>query len=123
MIKEAEGQNDTINDELLAMKSNLDLLSSLQQIVESEEVMSYEEIINNQETVQGIVEHNSKNLSGERSYGYPNIYSQYSIEDLLRSIVKEELKISLPEPEDPEERAEPLPRTITSASQLKCTGT
>ena len=127
MIKEAEGQNRLenihIDDELSAMKSNLDLLSSLQQSAESEEVMSYEEIMNNQETVRGITEHNSKNLSGERSYGYPNIYSQYSIEDLLGSIVREELNISLPEPEDPVEIADKLPRTITSASQLKCRGT
>ena len=57
MITEAEGQNRQsnmlIDNEISAMNSNLDLLRSLQQRMENDEVMSYEEIMNNQDTVWG----------------------------------------------------------------------
>ena len=126
MVKEAEGQNRQahmlIDNEVSAMSSNLDLLRSLQQRVENDEVMRYEEIMNNQETVRGITENNSKNLSGERSYGYPK-YIQFSRGDLLGRITREQLKISLPELEDPEEITDQLPRTITNASQCQWKGT
>ena len=57
MINEAEGQNRLENihmdDELSAMKSNIELLSSIQQNIGDEEDMSYEAIMNPQRYSDG----------------------------------------------------------------------
>ena len=128
LIKEAEGENRLksthIDDDLSAMKSNLDLLSSIQQNIESEEDMSYEEIMNHRDTVIGISEHNTKNLSGVRSFEYPVFAAgRYCREENLGSITTEEIKISLPEPENLHStKIKEEPRIIANASQLKCSG-
>ena len=58
MIKEVEGQNKVdemhIDNEISAINSNIELLSCLDQNIDAEEEMTYEEIKNNQETVKGI---------------------------------------------------------------------
>ena len=129
MIKEAEGENKVenvhIDDEISAVKSNLDLLSTIQQNIESEENMTYEEIMNNRETVIGISEHNTKNLSGVRSFEYPVFAAgPYCLKENLGSITTEEIKVSLPEPESLRSAKikEEVPRIIENASQLKCSG-
>ena len=130
MIKEAEGQNRVENrqldNEFSVMKSNLEVLISIQQNIESEEDMNYEEIMNNRETLIGISEYNTKNLSGVRFFQYPVLFAacRFSAEEYLGSITTEEIKVSLPEPESlPSAKTkEELPRIIENASQLKCSG-
>ena len=129
MIKESEEQNSLgnrhIDDEVAAINSNFDLLSSIQRNIESEENMSYEEIMNNRDTVIGISEHNAKNLSGVRSFGYPVVIMDRSLVDGILGIVKtDEVSITLPVPENPihVKISETLPAKIINASQLKCSG-
>ena len=109
----------------LRFKSNLDLLSSVQQNIESEKDMSYEEITNHRDTVIGISEHNTKNLSGVRSFEYPVFAAGLNCsEENLGSITTEEIKMSLPEAESlhSTKLKEQLPRIIENVSQLKCSG-
>ena len=127
MIKEAEGQNRVenihIDDELSAMNSNIELLSSIQQNIEDEEDMSYEGIMNHRDTVAGISEHNSKNLSGVRSFEYPVLFGDKPSEEYtLGTIRAEEITIILPEPERLSLKNIHNIPTITNASQLKCSG-
>ena len=129
MINETEEQNKLqnvrIDDEISAMNSNLDLLISIQQKTESEEDTSYEEIMNGRDTVMGISEHNKANLSGKRSFGYPIfIADKCPAEENIGKVVREEVTVSLPEPENfnPAKNNEPPPRNIKHASQLKCSG-
>ena len=65
MIEESERQNRLenihIDDELSAMNSSIELLSSIQQNIKEEEDMSYEGIMNHRDTVTGISDHN-KNI-------------------------------------------------------------
>ena len=128
MIKEAEGQkrieNIHINDELSAMNSNIELLSSIKQNIEDEEDISYKGIMNHRDTVAENSEHNTKNLSGVLSFGYPVYLVDKSSEKYTFGTVKtEEITINLPEPERlSHENIHKIP-TITNASQLKCSGT
>ena len=127
MINEAEGQNRLenihIDDELSAMNSNIELLTSIQKNIEDEEEMSYEGIMNHRDTVVGISEHNNENLSGMRSFGYPVLFMDKSSTDYILGTVKtEEISINLPEPEYlSHEKMRKIP-TITNASKLKCSG-
>ena len=76
MIKESEGQNKMadvyIDDEVSAMKSNIELLSTIQHDIEDGKNMNYEEIMRNRDTVIGITEYNARDLSGKRSFDYPD---------------------------------------------------
>ena len=130
MMKEAERQNKLdetqINNEISAINSNMELLSCLEQNMETEEEVSYEEIKNNQETVRGIIENNKANFSGERSFGYP-VFSvgNTSAQELMENITREQITVSLKIADDAhleERKREPAQRTIKDASQLKCTG-
>ena len=127
MIKEIEDQNKhentQIDDELSAMNSTIELLSSVQQNIEDEEDMSYEGIMNHRDTVAGISEHNTENLSGMRSFGYPVYSVDKSPADVIAGTLKtEEITITLPEPEDlSHEKIGKIP-TITNASQPKYSG-
>ena len=124
---EAEGhnriENIRIDDELSAMNSNIELLSSIQQNIEDEEDMSYEGIMNHRDTMAGVSEHNTGNLSGVRTFGYPVLFVDKQSEVYtLGNIRAEEITITLPEPEDlSHENIHKIP-TITNASQLKCSG-
>ena len=75
MIKKAEEQNmlenSHIDGEVTAMKSNIDLMRGIRQNIERTRDMSYEDIMNTQETVNGIIENNKANFSGVKSYGFP----------------------------------------------------
>ena len=129
MIKESEEQNSLgnmhIDNEVSAINSNFDLLSSIQQNIESEEDMNYEEIMNNRETLIGISEYNDKNLSGVRSFGYPVLVMDRSLVEGILGIIKtDEVTIILPEPENPiHTKISETPATkIINASQLKCSG-
>ena len=129
MINDVEGQirleKIHIDDELSAINSNIDLLSSIQQNIEDEEDISYEGIMNHRDTVAGVSEHNTENLSGVRSFSYPVLIADRSFaEELLGRVKIEEITTSLPEPENLShaEIKEILPRTITNAPQLKYTG-
>ena len=125
MIKEIEDQNKheniQIDDELSAINSTIELLSSVQQNIEDEEDMSYKGIMNHRDTVTGISEHNTKNLSGMRSFGYPVYSVDKSPADVIAGTVKtEEISITLPE-DLSHEKTGKIP-TITNASQLKYSG-
>ena len=125
MINEAEGQNRLenihIDDELSAMNSNIELLSSIQQNIEDEEDMSYEGIMNHRDTVAVVSEHNTENLSGVRSFGYPVFLADKSTQQYtLGTFKRDEINITLPEPEC-HEKIGKVP-TITNASQIKCSG-
>ena len=127
MIKEVESQNRLenmhIDDEVSVMNSNIELLSGIQQNIEDEEDMSYEEIMNHRDTVAGINEHNTENLSGVRSFGYPVLFLDKSPEEhTLGTIRAEEISISLPEPKQLSHEEMCKIPTITNASQLKCSG-
>ena len=102
MINEAECQNRLenihIDDELSAMNSNIELLSSIQQSIEDDEHMTYEGIMSHRDTVVGISEHNTENLSGVRSFGYP-VLTKSPTEGTSGKIKTEEISIILPEPE------------------------
>ena len=113
-------ENMRIDDELSAMNSNVDLLSSIQRNMEREDEMSYEDIMNNRDTVLGISEHNKDNLSGVRVFGY----SDFTKEVILGKINIKELTISLPDPEDPypTKMTDVPPQKITNASQIQCSG-
>ena len=125
MIKEVEGQNKLqnmlIDDEVSAMNSNLELLRSLRQNTENEEEISHGEIMNNQETIRGIIENINANLSGERSLGYPIVsLDRNSAEEFLGNVTREEITVSLLDLQKQMEH--PIPGTISNVSELKCTG-
>ena len=127
IISEAEGQNRLenihIDDELSAMNSNIELLSSIQQNIEDEEDMSYEGIMSHRDTVTGVSEHNTKNLSGARSFRYPVLFVDKSSADVTLGTVKtEEISITLPEPERLSLEDIHKISAIPNASQLKCSG-
>ena len=127
MINEAEGQsrleNINIDDELSAMNSNIELLSSIQKNIEDEEDMNYEGIMNHRDTVAGICEHNTGNLSGKRCFGYPVLFvDKSSTEITFGTIRAKEISISLAEPEYHSHEKIPKIPTITNASKLKCSG-
>ena len=125
MIKEAEGQsqlqNLLIDDEISAMNSNLELLRSFRKNIENEEEISHEEIMNNQETIRGIIENINVNLSGERSFKYLVIpMGGSSAEEFLGDIIRE-ITISMPDLRK-QMNEQLIPRTITMASELKFAG-
>ena len=127
MINEAEGQNRIenihIDDEVLAMNSNIELLSSIQQNINADEDISYEGIMNHRDTVAGVSEHNTENLSGVRSFGYPVYLVDKSCADVTLGTLKtEEISITLIESEDVSLESIPKIPTITNVSQLKCSG-
>ena len=113
MIKEAEGQNQLadvyIDDELSAMYSNIELLSTIQKDIENGKNMNYEEIMNNRNTMIGITEHNARDLSGKRSFDYPDyviadkasaeeLSGESFAEELLGRVVRRNLTVPLPRP-------------------------
>ena len=113
MITETEGQNQLadvyIDDEVSAMYSNIELLSTIQKDIESGKNMNYEEIMNNRDTVIGITEHNVRNLSGNRSFDYPDyviadrafaeeLSGESFAEELLGRVVRRNLTFPLPGP-------------------------
>ena len=126
MIKEIEEQNKlqsiNMDKEISAMNSNIDLLKSLEQNIEKEEEISHEDIINNQETIRGIIENVNVNLSGERSFRFPVAsLGQSSVGEILGGVTREEITISMPDLQRQIEEPT-IPRAITNSSELKCTG-
>ena len=121
MIKKIDDQNRIenirIHDELSAMNSNIELLSSIQQSIEDDEDMSYEGIMSHRDTVVGISEHNTENFSGLRSFGYP-VLTKSPTDGTLGKIKTEEISINLLEPERiSHENIHKIP-TITNASGI-----
>ena len=121
MIKKIDDQNRIenirIHDELSAMNSNIELLSSIQQSIEDDEDMSYEGIMSHRDTVVGISEHNTENFSGLRSFGYP-VLTKSPTDGTLGKIKTEEISINLLEPERiSHENIHTIP-TITNASGI-----
>ena len=113
MIKETEGQNQLadvyIDDELSAMYSNIELLSAIQKDIERGKNMNYEEIMRNRDTVIGITEHNARDLSGNRSFNYPDyviadralaaeLSGESFAEELLGRVVRRNHTLPLPRP-------------------------
>ena len=130
MIKEVEGQikQDAmhIDNEISAINSNVELLSCLEQNIDTEEEVNYEEIRNNQETMKEIVENNKANFSGERHFGYPVLsVGNSSAQELMGNTTRKEMIVSLNVADDAhleERKRKPAQRTIKDTSQLKCTG-
>ena len=125
MIEEIEDNNKRgdihIYDEISAMNSNIELLNSIQQSIEDEEDPTYEGIMNHRDTVAGVSEHNTENLSGMRSFRYP-VLNKSPVDVILGTLNREEFSITLQEPEHlSHEKIRKIP-TITNASQLKCSG-
>ena len=112
MMKEAEGHNRLadvhIDDEVSAMNSNIELLSSVYENIVLEKNMSYEKIMGNRETLEWISEHNAKDFSGQRSFGYPDFVTDGSsvqelsgesfVEEGLGSVARRKLTATLPRP-------------------------
>ena len=101
MINEAESlnrlENVHIDNELLVTNSNIELLSSIQQIIEEEEDMSYEGIMKQRDALVEISD-TSKNLSGMRSYKYPMIFMDKSPPEYISGTIRAgEIRINLPE--------------------------
>ena len=81
---ESRGQAD---EELSAMRSNIELLNSILDNLICEEYTNSEVIQNYRETVQGIIENNKKRLSGTRSYEFP----VFNTETLSTRIISERI--------------------------------
>ena len=121
MIKETEEQskleNMRIDNEVSSMNSNLDLIKSIRRNTEN---LTFQEIMNNLETVDGIMENNKANFCGVKSLGF-HVFTIDLEEENLGSVVKQEMIITLPEPEK-RHPVKKLPETIRNTSQLKCSG-
>ena len=113
MIKETEGQNQLadvyIDDEVSAMNSNTELLRNIQQDIERGKNMNYGEIMRNRGTVIGIAEHSARDLSGNRSFDYPDyviadrafaeeLSGESFAEECLGKVVRRNLTVPLPGP-------------------------
>ena len=127
MISEAEGQNRLenihIDNEVSAMNANIELLSSIQKNIEDEEDMTYDGIMSHRDTLTGISEHNTKNLSGIRFFEYPVLFmDKSSAKYNLGTIRTKGITITLPESEHLRDGNIRKMPTITNASQLKCSG-
>ena len=81
--------------------------------------------MNSQETVNGIIENNKASFSGVKSFGFPVFdLGGYSVQDNLGNVRREEINISLPEPDNFNltQIEEALAGRTTSALRLKCSG-
>ena len=120
-----ERESFRIGVELLTLNANLDSIKCVRVNIENEDTLSHKELMNHQEKVEVIVENNKTHYSGVKSFGFPLFTSDlHSTEENCGSVAKEEVIITLPESEQlgPANTFDKLPRIITNASELKCSG-
>ena len=112
MIVETEGKKKLsdvqIDNEVSAINSNIEPLSSIYENMVLEKNISYEKIMENRETLKWVSEHNVKDFSGERSFSYPDfVVDRSSVQELsgesfaeegLGSVVRRKLSVLLPRP-------------------------
>ena len=124
MEKEAEDhfkeQNIFIDNEIDALNENLDLLSSIR--LDSENSNTYKDLRDKLDTVEDLKETVNRHLSGERMYGY----TEFSLTTFppmdFGKIAYKEFSTELAEIDEGAELVERPLRTLTHASELKCTG-
>ena len=121
--KEAESQetkvNCSVDNETAALNESLNLLSSIRKNAENmdeNEDKRYSETMDRLDMLEGVRLTVNRHLSGERTYNYPKFLSGKII-PFDRNDVR--FNIKLPEIN---ENTVLLMRSITQASQLKCTG-
>ena len=125
MKREAKDQlkeaNSSIENEVIALNENLNLLSIIKQNtdVDDDDDDSYSDVIDMIETVEGMKEMINHNLSGHRTYGYPDfIATPVSFGNIVAT--RYDMKLSQIE-EDAMLMKTNL-SNVTDTSQLKCTG-
>ena len=124
--KEAESQetkvNSSVDNETAALNESLNLLSSIRKNAENmdeNEDKRYSETMDRLDMLEGVRRTVNRHLSGERTYSYPKFLSEkitpFDCDDVR-------FNIKLPEINENIVLLMTPMRSITQASQLKCTG-
>ena len=122
MVQEAEAQKtktiEKADEELVAVHANIELLKN---IIDNQDAGNH---VKDSDTIRAIIDHTKKNLSGARSFKFP-VFNAPTERNLVR-ITTGEHSVLLPDYQDTETDGattkQLLPKRITNAAELKCTG-
>ena len=123
MIKEADSQRkdttERVENELSAVRSNVEHLQNIK--ISVSDGADHKTMKNCHEMVRRIIKND--NLTGRKYYQYPQLkLGNPRIEESLGRINRKEISVMLNDIKNPRNERTELPRQVTSASQLTCTG-